>query len=80
MSSWQVFRDGATRIDARDQPGDYRPPPRDESIAKIVVNRPCIITMPGDREPTRFDTGCIVSLPRWMALEAIQGGRCEFVK
>lgn len=80
MGSWQVFLNGVPKIDARDQPGDYRPPPRDESMARIIVKRACIIAMPGDKYPTSFLAGSVVTLPRWQADEAIAAGRCEFVK
>jgi len=79
MSSWNVFLNGGTRVDARDLPGDYRPP-HDQTMTRIRVNRPCIITLLGDKLPTTFPAGSIVSVQRWQALVAVEAGRCTLLE
>jgi hypothetical protein len=80
MSSWQVFRDRPPKVNSGYQPGDYVPPPHDETKTKIRVERPCRLKMSGDQEPIEFAAGSIVSLPQWLALEAVAAGRCTLVK
>lgn len=57
----------------------YTQPPRDQTLVKILIVRPCWVKLPGTEAMRTAHVNEVLQLPRWLADELAANGKASLV-